>query len=55
MFGTTVGLGVKPAKDALLIVYGSPVGAYFKTGIKPIMVAIDREQGPRRFHVEQVM
>lgn len=44
MFGTTVGLGVKPAKDALLIVYGSPVGAYFKTGIKPIMVAIDREQ-----------
>ena len=44
MFGTTVGLGVKPAKDALLIVYGSPVGAYFKTGIKAIMVAIDREQ-----------
>ena len=44
MFGTTVGLGVKPAKDALLIVYASPVGAYFKTGIKPIMVAIDREQ-----------
>lgn len=44
MFGTTVGLGVKPAKDALLIVYGSPVGAYFKGGIKPIKVAIDREQ-----------
>lgn len=44
MFGTTAGLGVKPAKDALLIVYASPVGAYFKTGIKPIMVAIDREQ-----------
>ena len=33
MFGTTVGLGVKPA-----------VGAYFKSGIKPIRVAIDREQ-----------
>ena len=44
MFGTTVGLGVKPAKDALLIIYGSPVGAYFKAGIKPILVAIDREQ-----------
>lgn len=44
MFGTTVGLGVKPAKDALLIIYGSPVGAYFKTGIKPMPVAIDREQ-----------
>lgn len=44
MFGTTAGLGVKPAKDALLVVYGSPVGAYFKSGIKPILVAIDREQ-----------
>ena len=42
MFGTTAGLGVKPAKDALLIVYCSPVGAYFKEGIKPILVAIDR-------------
>ena len=41
MFGTTAGLGVKPAKDALLIVYCSPVGAYFKDGIKPISVAID--------------
>lgn len=44
MFGTTVGLGVKPSKDALLIIYCSPVGAYFKEGIKPIKVAIDREQ-----------
>ena len=44
MFGTTAGLGVKPSKDAILIVYGSPVGAYFKGGIKPMMVAIDREQ-----------
>ena len=44
MFGTTVGLGVKPAREALLIVYCSPVGAYFKSGIKPIRVAIDREQ-----------
>lgn len=44
MFGTTPGLGVKPAKDALLIVYGSPVGAYFKGGIQPMKVAIDREQ-----------
>ncbi len=44
MFGTSVGLGVKPSKDALLIIYCSPVGAYFKEGIKPIKVAIDREQ-----------
>ena len=44
MFGTTAGLGVKPSSDAMLIVYCSPVGAYFKEGIKPIKVAIDREQ-----------
>lgn len=44
MFGMTIGLGVKAAKDALLIVYASPVGAYFKAGIKPIQVALDREQ-----------
>ncbi len=44
MFGTTAGLGVKPAKDAMIIVYSSPVGAYFKGGIKPIAVCIDRDQ-----------
>ena len=44
MFGTSAGLGVKPSTDAMLIVYCSPVGAYFKEGIKPIKVAIDREQ-----------
>ncbi|MDE6622916.1 MAG: branched-chain amino acid aminotransferase [Alistipes sp.] len=44
MFGTTAGLGVKPSQDALLVVYGSPVGAYFKEGIKPISVVIDRDQ-----------
>ena len=44
MFGTTAGLGVKPSQDALLIVYCSPVGAYFKEGIKPISVVIDRGQ-----------
>lgn len=44
LFGTTVGLGVRAAKDALLVVYCSPVGPYFKEGMKPIKVAIDREQ-----------
>ncbi len=44
MFGTHVGLGVKPSPEALLIVYGCPVGAYFKEGIKPIRVALDRTQ-----------
>ncbi len=44
MFGTQVGLGVKPSKEALIVVYGSPVGPYFKEGIKPIRVAADRSQ-----------
>ncbi len=44
MFGTTAGLGVKPANEAMIIIYCSPVGAYFKGGIKPITVAINREQ-----------
>lgn len=44
MFGTQVGLGIKPSNEALLIIYASPVGAYFKEGIKPIKVAIDRIQ-----------
>ncbi len=44
LFGTTAGLGVRPATDAMLVVFGSPVGAYFKEGIRPIIAAIDREQ-----------
>ncbi len=44
MFGTMVGLGVKPSSEAMLVIYCSPVGAYFKEGIKPIKVALDREQ-----------
>ena len=44
MFGTTVGLGVRASREAMLIVYASPVGPYFKGGMKTIKVAIDREQ-----------
>lgn len=44
LIGTNAVLGVKPASEAMLIVFCSPVGAYFKEGIKPIKVAIDREQ-----------
>ena len=44
MFGTTVGLGVRASKEALMIVYAAPVGPYFKGGMQTIKVAIDREQ-----------
>ena len=44
LIGTNAVLGVKAATEAMLIIFASPVGAYFKEGIKPIKVIIDREQ-----------
>lgn len=42
--GTSTGLGVKASREALFFVFCSPVGPYFKEGIRPIRVAIDRGQ-----------
>ncbi len=42
MFGITPDVGVKPAKDYLLIVYVMPVGPYFKTGFKPVDMLLVR-------------
>lgn len=44
LIGTKVGLGVKASPEAMLIVFCSPVGAYFKGGMKSIKVVVDREQ-----------
>ncbi len=44
LIGTHVGLGVKRSPEAMLIVYCSPVGPYFKGGMKTINVVIDRVQ-----------
>ena len=44
LIGTNPVLDVKAATEATLIVFASPVGAYFKEGIKPIKVVVDREQ-----------
>ena len=44
LIGTKVGLGVKASHEAMLIVFCSPVGPYFKGGMKPIKVIIDRVQ-----------
>ncbi len=44
LIGTKVGLGVKASPDAMLIVFCSPVGPYFKGGMKTIKVVIDRDQ-----------
>ena len=44
LLGTKVGIGVKASPEAMFMVFCSPVGAYFKGGMKPIKVIIDRVQ-----------
>ena len=44
LIGIKVGLGVKASPEAMFIVFCSPVGPYFKGGMKPIKVVVDRMQ-----------
>ena len=44
LIGSKVGLGVKASHEAMFFVFCSPVGPYFKGGMKPIKVIIDRVQ-----------
>lgn len=43
MVATEAALGVRPARNYRFIVFGSPSGAYFKKGIKPVSVWISRD------------
>jgi branched-chain amino acid aminotransferase len=43
MFATEVGLGVRPASSYLYVLIASPVGAYFKGGVKPVSVWLSTE------------
>jgi branched-chain amino acid aminotransferase len=43
MFATEVGLGVRPANEYLYVLIASPVGAYFKGGVKPVSVWLSTE------------
>jgi branched-chain amino acid aminotransferase len=43
MFSTEVGLGVRPANEYLYVLIASPVGAYFKGGVKPVSVWLSTE------------
>ncbi|HEY2408270.1 MAG TPA: branched-chain amino acid aminotransferase [Polyangiaceae bacterium] len=38
MIATEAALGVRPAKEYLFLVFGSPSGAYFPQGVKPLTV-----------------
>ncbi|MBR4995421.1 MAG: branched-chain amino acid aminotransferase [Alistipes sp.] len=44
LLGTKIDLGVKASKEAMFLVFCSPVGPYFKGGMTPIKVVIDRIQ-----------
>ncbi len=43
IFATEPGLGVRPAKQYRYMVIGSPAGAYFKDGIKPVTVWVSTD------------
>ncbi len=40
MIATEAALGVRPAREYLVLIFGSPAGSYFKGGIKPVTVWI---------------
>ncbi|MDR2891187.1 MAG: branched-chain amino acid aminotransferase [Alistipes sp.] len=42
LIGTGAQVGVKPAKEYMLVVFVTPVGPYFKEGFRPISVMVDR-------------
>lgn len=41
-FGTTAQVGVKPASEYTLVIFVTPVGAYFKNGFNPSNICITR-------------
>jgi len=43
MYASEVFLGVKPSAEYLYLVIASPVGSYFKSGVKPVTVWISSE------------
>lgn len=43
MLATEAALGVRPAKEYLFLLFGSPSGAYFPKGIRPVSVWISRD------------
>ncbi|WP_028477420.1 branched-chain amino acid aminotransferase [Nocardia sp. CNY236] len=43
MFATEVGLGVRPAMSYTYLLLGSPAGAYFPRGVKPVRVWLSTE------------
>jgi branched-chain amino acid aminotransferase len=43
MFGTEVGLGVRPSSEVTFLLIGSPSGSYFPSGVKPVTVWLSED------------
>ena len=43
MFGTEVGLGVRPSSEVIFLLIASPSGSYFPTGVKPVTVWLSED------------
>jgi branched-chain amino acid aminotransferase len=43
LIGTTGTVGIKPSREYKLLVFVSPVGPYFKTGLKPVRLWVETE------------
>ncbi|HEX5130900.1 MAG TPA: branched-chain amino acid aminotransferase [Candidatus Krumholzibacteria bacterium] len=43
LIGTTATVGIKPSLEYRLIVFVSPVGPYFKTGLKPVRLWVETD------------
>ena len=43
MIATEAALGVRPADEYLFVLFGSPSGAYFKGGVRPVKVWLTRD------------
>jgi branched-chain amino acid aminotransferase len=43
LIGTTGTVGIKPSREYKFVVFVSPVGPYFKTGLKPVRLVVESE------------
>ena len=43
LIGVTGTVGIKPSRDFLFVVFVTPVGPYFRTGLKPVKIWVEEE------------
>jgi branched-chain amino acid aminotransferase len=43
LIGVTGTVGIKPSREYLFLVFATPVGPYFRTGLKPVKVWVEEE------------